>query len=695
MRLDEETTLEPYVNKRMAQCLRLVAAVFPCLSWLAVLVTTCGQIFRSPFAAQTASAATGMAVLTSLALACLATALLGARHRRSAIFPLLSWVAFLISVIVIASYSVAGDDVVNPRLARWLLGPSAPVQLHCSIATALCIALLSIAQLRRAPVYASISDYLAGTTVLISGAALLAYLFKVPDLHHIFIYSTMAVPTAVAIWLLAIATIAADSSTGWAALISSARAAGSTTRRHLVLSHIPIVLVGVALHGIRSGYISTESAMTFLVVLIMAPMIVLIFKHGKAQENREKTDQALERFRLQSASAMKIKLGEQAVALQKESEIRREAESGINRAQRLEAIGHLTGGIAHDFNNLLMAIGTTLNLLGRQIFPGHPGRPYIERLVATTERGARLAKQLLVFSRTQTIDVRAVPLDAAIVGARELIGSALGPNIQIVVELNTKDIWVRTDPDQLQLAILNMAINARDAMPHGGELRITTEAVIEIVAGHPHEMVRVRMADTGVGMSAEVSARAIEPFFTTKAAGDGTGLGLSQVYGVMKQSGGELRIESWPGHGTTIDLLFIPAEPAANDVEEITEQNPRRSVLNAHAVVLLIDDDDEVRMAMAELFRCDGHEVIEANSGQAGLDLLQTRTPSIAIIDYLMPGLNGAQVAMIARERLPLLPIVFVSGYADTLALESISGARVLRKPVDLNALLAIVADFG
>jgi CheY-like chemotaxis protein len=203
------------------------------------------------------------------------------------------------------------------------------------------------------------------------------------------------------------------------------------------------------------------------------------------------------------------------------------------------------------------------------------------------------------------------------------------------------------------------------------------------------------MKDTGLGMTPEVAARAGEPFFTTKPQGEGTGLGLAQVYGVMKQSGGDLRIESEPGRGTTIDLSLIRTAP------ELPKDSAKRPLMQPSfattksALILLIDDDDEVRIAMAELFRCEGHEVVEASNGQAGLDILVSTRPSVAVIDYLMPGLNGVQVALMAREQMPDLPIVFVSGYSDTAALEGVSGAKVLRKPVNADELLAEVAEYA
>ena len=682
------------INRKIAQGLAMVTVAFP-LSALCVVAIAIGSQFTNfLFIPEMAYAFRGMATLTVLGLVCISAAQLGQRQGFQGGAKLGSIMGLVVALLTLASYAIDAQDTLSPRIANCLFGASALSGNHCSIATAFCILLLSLSQLCRLASRDLACDYLAGATVLVAGAALIATLFGVSDLQHIFIYSSMSVATALALWLLGMASIAADPTRGWAALIASDRPAGRTTRRHLMLSHGPVVLVGVAIHQIRNGHISTEAALTFLVVIVMAPTILLIFKSARAQEGRDKTNEAVEQFRQETASGVQKQLLEQATDLRKESEERQKVEAAMYRAQRLEAIGQLTGGIAHDFNNLLMAVGTTLSLVLKQISPGHSARTLVERAIATTDRGSRLTKQLLVFSKTQMIDVRAAELNSIIAGARELVGNALGPNIEVVLDLHTNDVWVKTDPDQLQLAILNLALNAKDAMPDGGELRISTSATsTEIVSGERRQGVRVRIVDSGIGMSPEIAARAVEPFFTTKAQGEGTGLGLAQVYGVMKQSGGDLRIESEPGKGTTVDLSLLRVEPESKLGAGTIKTRPSLLPHSKFAVILLIDDDDEVRAAMAELFRCEGHEVMEAENGQTGLAILRTSRPSIAVIDYLMPGLNGVQVALMARDQMPTLPIVFVSGYSDTMALEGISDAKVLRKPVNADELLAVVSE--
>jgi len=696
MHSDEPDSIAPHVNERIAQWLRIFTVAFPVSALCVVVIAIGSQLRHAPLVLNAANAFRGMAALTAFGVICLSVAQVPRKNGTNFAAKFGSALALVFSLVALASYAISAQDIVSTKIAGFLFGATPLAANHCSIATAVCMALLSLSRLCRLTNNSLACDYLAGATVLVSGAALIATLFGVQDLQHIFVYSSMSIPTALALWLLGMASIATDPSKGWAALIASGRPAGRTARRQLVLCHGPILLVGVAIHEIREGHISTEAALTFLVVIVMAPTVLLIFKNARTQESRDKTNEAVERFRQETTSGVQTMLLEQATALRKESEERHKVEAAMFRAQRLEAIGQLTGGIAHDFNNLLMAVGTTLNLILKQISPGHPARTLVERAIAATDRGSRLTKQLLVFSKTQMIDVRAAKLDLIIAGARELIGSALGPDIEVIMDLHTDGVWVNTDPDQLQLAILNLALNARDAMPDGGELRIFTSAIAtEIVNGQPRQCVRVRITDSGVGMSSEVAARAGEPFFTTKAQGEGTGLGLAQVYGVMKQSGGDLRIESEPGKGTTIDLSLLRVEPSSINGIASPETFPSPDTLPKYAVILLIDDDDEVRAAMAELFRCEGHEVMEADNGQTGLDILKTSRPSIAVIDYLMPGLNGVQVALMARDQMPLLPIVFVSGYSDTIALEGVSGAKVLRKPVNADDLLAAVSEYA
>jgi signal transduction histidine kinase len=275
------------------------------------------------------------------------------------------------------------------------------------------------------------------------------------------------------------------------------------------------------------------------------------------------------------AEILQRRVGEQAALLARESAEREKAEAAMAQVQRMEALGQLTGAIAHDFNNLLMGIGGNLYLLTSGLPEDHPARRYAKNASLATERGARLTSQLLAFSRTRKMEIRPVELDPALSDARALLENAMGPAIQVELRLDAKGCWISTDPDLLQVAILNLAANARHAMPDGGSLTI----VSGFRAGrsgndegrNDHDKasyLSIEVRDTGEGMSREVAARATEPFFTTKARGEGSGLGLAQVYGFVRQSHGDLRIESEVGVGTTVELLLpsvgAPADRSAS-----------------------------------------------------------------------------------------------------------------------------------
>ena len=360
------------------------------------------------------------------------------------------------------------------------------------------------------------------------------------------------------------------------------------------------------------------------------------------------------------------------------------AQDALRQAQKMEAVGQLTGGIAHDFNNLLMAIVGNLQLLAKRIPEDHPGRRFVDSAASAADKGSKLTGQLLAFSRTQKLHLRPTVLDPVLEKARELVRTALPPAIEMTFVLDGGRASVFTDPDQLELAILNLALNARDAMPGGGALRVESRA-----DGPDHYLVRV--IDTGGGMTPEVARQAVEPFFTTKERGKGTGLGLAQVYGFVTQCGGSLRIESAPGAGTTIELRLkradAPEAPAAEPVSR-----PIEVVGGAGQTVLVIDDDDSVRAVLVETLRGAGYSVVEAADGLQGLARLDDVRPDVAVVDFLMPGMNGDEVGRRLQRSLPELPILFVSGYYDTLALDGISGAAVLRKPFDERALLSAVA---
>ncbi len=371
--------------------------------------------------------------------------------------------------------------------------------------------------------------------------------------------------------------------------------------------------------------------------------------------------------------------------LVEQMEERERAEAALRQAQRIEAVGRLTGGVAHDFNNLLTVVRGNIELLSRSAkLADPPERDLLAAMRAAADRGATLTGQLLAFARRQPLVPRAVDLNAVIAGMQDLLRSALGGTIQVETR-PAADLWpAMVDATQIELVVLNLTINARDAMPRGGLLRIeTANAAVGPPQGRgePAEgaYVSITVRDNGTGMTADVRARAFEPFFTTKAPGSGSGLGLSQVYGTARQSGGGVRIDSTPGDGTSVTIYLPRASTMAGSPPPVSRVPSSAGRGN----VLMVDDDPLVRETTAAVLRDFGYEVREASGGAAALDLLR-RDDRIEVLltDVVMPGMNGAELVRLALDARPGLAVLFMSGYA---APEEITGAlrrhRLVRKP--------------
>ena len=366
------------------------------------------------------------------------------------------------------------------------------------------------------------------------------------------------------------------------------------------------------------------------------------------------------------------------------------AQEQLRQSQKMEALGQLTGGIAHDFNNLLTVVVGGLDLIKRRTEDPKLAR-YARNALEAAERGARLTAQLLAFSRVQRLEVRPTHVAPLIENMRPLLRNVLGPGIEKSFDLDQQMMPVLADPTQLELAVLNLAINARDAMPEGGQLHFATK--VRRIDDDPDldadNYIELSITDTGAGMPADVAARAFEPFFTTKEVGKGTGLGLSMVYGVARQSGGTARIESQPGEGTTVRLFFRKAEAVEGlATTSGTADEEGLGVPATRARVLVVDDDPDVRGFVVTSLEDMGYEVDEAADGAAALAAFRKGTPDLVVLDYLMPGLSGADVAKAMREERPEQPILFVSGYSETDAIRAAApGASLLPKPFRADVL--------
>ncbi|HWH18559.1 MAG TPA: response regulator [Allosphingosinicella sp.] len=372
---------------------------------------------------------------------------------------------------------------------------------------------------------------------------------------------------------------------------------------------------------------------------------------------------------------------------------RERAEARLVQAQKMEAVGQLTGGIAHDFNNLLTAVVGSLDLLLRRT-DDEKLRRLAGNALQAAERGAKLTAQLLAFSRRQRLSPTPIQANQIVSGMGDLLARTIGAHVRVETSLEP-NLWkALADPTQLEVMILNLAINSRDAMPAGGRLTIATKNVDCVPPQlsaelNPGQYVAISVADTGTGMSPAVLARAFEPFFTTKEQGKGTGLGLAQLYGFAKQSGGTVRIESKEGQGTTV-TIYLPRtqeEGVASEAPSI-EARPRQ-----RARILIVDDDDDVRMVAEAMIEEIGYEVVAAASGEQALKEMKPGRFAMMITDVAMPGMTGVEVARRMREIDPHLPIVFASGYADVQTFGAeLSDEVLLRKPYRIADVAARIS---
>ena len=422
---------------------------------------------------------------------------------------------------------------------------------------------------------------------------------------------------------------------------------------------------------------------------------------GEVREGQERRRLALEA----SVAERTRELVEANDKLRTEAEQRERIEEDLRQSQKMEAVGQLTGGLAHDFNNLLAGISGSLEMMSMRMAQGRMtelGR-YIEAALSAVGRAAALTHRLLAFSRRQTLDPKPIGVDRLVGSMEDLFRRTVGPSIQLETKL-AGELWpVLCDPNQLENALLNLVINACDAMPDGGHLAIETanvvldekrsassdEPLVSVPAG---EYVALFVTDTGTGMSPTTMTRVFDPFFTTKPLGQGTGLGLSMIYGFVQQSGGHIDLRSEVGQGTTV-TIYLPrhlgAVDGAAEVDTVAGLPPKGS-----AVVLVVEDELPIRMVIADLLSDLGYTVLQAGDGRSGLRVLEAGTlVDLLITDVGLPGgTNGRQLADAARQHRPDLKVLFITGYAESAAVRNglmEQGMQVMTKPFALEALAA------
>lgn len=416
----------------------------------------------------------------------------------------------------------------------------------------------------------------------------------------------------------------------------------------------------------------------------------------------ERTRDAVERRRVESELATLNARLEEAVA-ERTAELMH-AEEQLRQAHKMEAVGQLTGGLAHDFNNLLTGISGALEMMQVRITQGRIGEldRYVTAAQGATRRAAALTHRLLAFSRRQTLDPKPTDVNRLVVGMEDLIRRTAGPGVTVEV-VGAAGLWpTLVDPNQLENALLNLCINARDAMPDGGRITIETanrwldERASRVRDLDPGQYLSLCVTDTGTGMSAEVQARAFDPFYTTKPLGEGTGLGLSMIYGFARQSGGQVRIYSEEGQGSTL-CIYLPRY-YGGDVPDAEAMLPLDGVVEVQGTrtVLVVDDEPTVRMLAVEVLNELGYTTLEAADGAAALRILASGVqPDLLVTDVGLPGqMNGRQVADAALARLPELRVLFITGYAENAVIgngQLAPNMALVTKPFAMEAFAAKV----
>jgi signal transduction histidine kinase len=416
--------------------------------------------------------------------------------------------------------------------------------------------------------------------------------------------------------------------------------------------------------------------MLLIGLITVAVLVVVALGFMQAQLHRANQELASRAEALTQANAL----------LEEQMEERAKAEDQLRQSQKMQALGQLTGGIAHDFNNLLTVIQGSADMLCRPGIAEAKRVRFAQAIVQAATNAASLTSQLLAFARRQPLKPEQIDLNDLVLEMDDLIDRTMGERIKVVTDLCNQGCRIKVDKTQLQSAILNIASNARDAMVDGGRLTIRTRPMQSSDGG---PLIALEISDTGEGMDAETCDRVFEPFFTTKVTGKGTGLGLSQVYGFASQSGGEVRVESEPGKGTTVTLI-LPcvdpiAMPASARVADIAELAP--------AAILVVEDNEEVGVFAETLLSELGHKVRRASSGEEALKLSREHKFDVVLSDVVMPGMGGLKLAEILADEQPGLPVVLATGYSQEIAESGSGGRPVILKPYRLSTLSEALAE--
>ncbi|KMO36864.1 histidine kinase [Methylobacterium tarhaniae] len=642
-----------------------------------------------------------MVVLTAIGALLLGSSLLiatvpGASRTTRRVGRGLAAAAAVIGLTGLLRYVPPGGIRVDDWAQRLVFGPLGP-QSGVALATAL--SLLGIAaglllqdagnrRLRLSGTFANVSGLVTASAGGLGYAYSLGAFQEGP-------FSRMALVTAVTMSVLSLGVLFSRPNRPWVATILGTGEAGALTR-HLLPTVVvaPLALGWLQLTAARTGLIAAETGTALLIILLTLWLAALAIRMARSIDRRAVAERTLREALQGMNEALERRVAERTLALA-------QAQDALLQSQKMEAIGQLTGGVAHDFNNLLTIIRSSVDLLHRQDLPEERRRRYLDTVSDTVTRAAKLTAQLLAFARRQALQPEVFDAADRIRGIAQMLDALTGARIRIVTELPETRCLVRSDPTQFETALVNLAVNARDAMEGAGTLTIglTCGRAKPAIRGHSGSsvpFVAVSVADTGSGIAEAHLARIFEPFFTTKEVGKGTGLGLSQVIGFAKQSGGDIDVASVVGRGSTFTLYL----PQAEDDADVTGSAPEPEGPAAepdHRCILVVEDNAEIGRFCAQILDDLGYGTTLAPTAEAALAEIEAAPSRFDAVfsDVVMPGMGGIALARRLRAIHPDLPVVLTSGYSHVLAQEE-HGFTLVRKPYSVEevgqALRAAIA---
>ncbi|MBI4668933.1 MAG: response regulator [Elusimicrobia bacterium] len=529
----------------------------------------------------------------------------------------------------------------------------------------------------------------AGATGLLN---FFGYVYGVKSLYTVGTFTIMAVHTAVIFVILSLGLLNARLDRGFMTVFASDTTGGTALRRMIPFAFIvPFVLGWLNLMGQKAGIWDAGYGLALFSILMTAILVVLISLRALELHRNDLKRRAAEQELRESRDKLTFDVTEQsrkltdtAMALDRETAERKRYEAQFLQAQKMEAVGRLAGGVAHDFNNLLTAILANCSFLIESLETGDPRRNDAEEIKNAADRAAGLTRQLLAFSRQQVFQMKILDINIVITGMEKLLRRLLGENIELVIR--TAGLGkIKADINQIEQVIMNLAINAKDAMPIGGRVIIETsnteldEAYVnEHMDSKPGPHVMLSITDAGTGMKKEILEHIFEPFFTTKERGKGTGLGLATVYGIVKQSRGNIWAYSEPGRGATFKIYFpLTDETAPNGADD----KPAPVLSKGSETILLVEDDEKIRKISRRALERYGYTVLEAADGETALSISRAHqgTIHLSVTDIIMPEMGGREFVEQLTKSRPEIKILFVSGYAGETAAQA--GVNFLQKP--------------